>query len=249
MNALQEIGASKAELDSFTQLIRGELPEGMEHLRDEIGIRLMRASTSGDPAKVREVRQLITQSRFLQKAQRQLLTEFPEMPVDVRRSILQTIEKEGSINPNNVEQVMSSVREGILDWHKFSSEGIRARFGDFVDAIGRRPPQTGAEAAAMLRTLQHAGDTLANLPREIRAHFKFRTNQVAPQNKGALWEESLKIIEEDVTFVRGKYNEALSRSKPHIERLLSEGQTPAQKQVMKILIRIQLHQEPNGWMN
>ncbi len=219
--SLTEAGVAPQEIDNLRHLVTSEFPEGLEHLRDEIGSKVWSMMSTGDAAAVRQVKDLVSDVRITQKVQAGLMTEFPNMPPDVRASFLKTVFEEGGITSDNANRVAESMRDNLIDWHKFSSEGIKARIGDFVDALGTRSPATATEAAGLLRMLQHAGDTISQLPREIRANTKRVASKVQPGERDQLWQDSLKVITEDVAAVRKQYEEALARSRPHIDRLLA----------------------------
>ncbi len=219
--ALTEVGIAPQEIDNLRNLVHSEFPEGMDHLRDELGAKVWAMMSTGDPAAVRQVKDIVSSTRVTQKAQAAIMTEFPNMPPDVRKTFFRAVFEEGGITATNADIVSQGMRENLLEWHKFSSEGIKARLGDFVDALGSRSPQTATEAAGLLRMLQHAGDTIAALPREIRAHTKRVASNLQPGERDAVWQESLRIITEDVASVRQQYEEALKRSQPHINRLMT----------------------------
>ena len=218
--ALKEAGITNEEVTNLRSLVQGEFPEGLEHMRDEIGSTIWEMMATGNADAVRAVKGMVSDVAITQKVQAGLLTEFPNMPPDVRAAFLEQVFKEGGVTADNANRVADTMRENLLDWHKFSSEGIKARMGDFVDALGQRAPKSATEAAGLLRMLQHAGDTISQLPREIRAHTKRVASKLQPGQRDQVWQDSIKVITQDVSKVRQQYEDALARSQPHIERLL-----------------------------
>ena len=231
--ALRESGISSQEIDGLRDFIHAELPQGMEHLRDEIGAKVWTAVTTGDTQVIRDLRETLTSNRIIQKSQMEVISQYPELPTDVRRALQQVVQQD-SINPNNVDQLMDKARESLLEWHKFSSAAIQDRYSDLIQGLTQRPPKSAAEATGLLTMFQHVMDDLAQLPREINAHARVRAAATSPKNRSAIWDEAFGVIDKDIGNARKQVEEALVKGRPDIERLLvDQARTPAQQQAVR----------------
>lgn len=224
VRALEEIGVPKEQVDALKDFVHGELPIELAHMRNEVAGQVWSSIQSGNPQHVRELDQIFNKTRMINRAQASIVTEFPNLPPDARRKFLQTVFAEG-VRPDNVDALMSQIRDEVIEWNKFTPIGIEARFEDFLQALGETPPRSPTAAANLLRMLQHAGDTLAALPREIRAHYREKARVLNPTERSKMFDESLQVIDESVRKLREMYNESLNRAEPHITRLLA-GVTP-----------------------
>ncbi len=231
--AMRESGIEVAEINALRDFVQTELPQGTMHLRDEIGAKVWTAVTTGDPQVVRDLRETLTSSRMIQKAQIDVLGQYPELPTDVRRAFQQVL-RDDVIRPENVEQLTTKARESLLEWHKFSSAAIRDRYDDLIQGLTKRPPQTSAESVGLLRMFQHVLDDLTQLPREVNAHARIKAGATAPQNRSAIWDEAFAVIDKDIGGARIQVEEALTKGRPDIERLLSaQATTPAAQEAVR----------------
>lgn len=219
--AVTEIGITPQQLDNLRIPIQSEFPEGLEHMRDAVTSNVWAMDATGNPESVRQVKDLFSSNRVTQKTQAGLMTEFPNFTDEVRAAFLRNTFADEGINATNSVRVTDEMHTKLLNWHKFTPEGMKAGIGDLVNALGTHKMSGAPEAAGLLRMIQHAGDTISNLPREIRAHAAKVASKLKPGERDAVWQESLRLINEDLGKVRTDYAEALIRSKPQIERFLT----------------------------
>jgi len=230
---LDQLGVKQSDLKGLKQFIETEFPEEAGAIFEDLSEKIWMVASRGDADAIRGIKGMVSSKRYIQRAQVDVLEQFPEMPTDVRRTFLKRIWREGGITRENMEATANELREHMLDWHKFTTVGIKARLGDFVDALGKRSPRTPSEAAGVLRMLQAANDTLADVPRELNAHARQLAKNKSPLEKERIWTDAMKTIDEDLGAVRKMYQDALTRTKPDLERLLAQQLPPAQQSAMK----------------
>ncbi len=219
--AVTEIGVTPQQLDNLRIPIQAEFPGGLENMRDYVTGNVWAMVATGNPESIRQVKDLVSSTRVTQKTQAGLMTEFPNFTDEVRATFLRNTFADEGINAGNSVRVTDEMHTKLLNWHKFTPEGMKAGIGDLVNALGTHTMSGAPEAAGLLRMVQHAGDTISSLPREIRAHTAKVANKLKPGERDAVWQESLRLINEDLGKVRADYAEALVRSKPQIERFLT----------------------------
>ena len=219
--ALLESSVSTAEVQGIRDIVHGEFPESLNHLRDEIGAKVWSAATTGNPQHIRDLTDVLTSERIIQKAQMDIIIRHPDMPTDVRRVFQKTI-ADGGVTPTNVDEVTNRVRDELLDWHKFTAEGVRDQFDTMIRNLASRPPQSAVEAQGLLTSFQHAYDELTQLPREINAHARVRANLVDRVDRQEIYDEALDVITAEIDEGRTKLNALMVSSRPNIERLLVE---------------------------
>jgi hypothetical protein len=225
-------GAIPAEqMNELQTLIKGELPQNLGHLHSDIAHHVLAAMTTGDPAAVRQVGQMLTADKFLRKVQMGIISKYPEMAPDVRRLFIRAVDKAGGVRPDNVTQILSDARGQMLNHLAFTPTGISARFDDLLLALGTREPKSPEEALSLMRMLQASEDALNDLPHEIRAWAAHKADSVPLNKRGAIWDESLRDAERTVGEVRVKYEQALTRSKPMIEKQLAALSLAPERQV------------------
>ena len=218
-SVLIERGLGMEEINAMRDFIQGELPQSLEHLREEIGGKVWATVTTGNPQDIADLKRAFTSNAIIQKAQVDVLLKHPDLPVDVRRAYQQVI-KDNPITSSNMAEVMQKARAELMEWHKFTAEGIRDQYSQLVSKLKVRAPNTAAEATGLLASFQTAFDTLTQLPREIQAHAKWRASLVDKVDRQKILDESLEVITTEISKARQQTTEALDLARPSIEKLL-----------------------------
>ncbi len=218
-NVLRESGISNQEISGIRDFLQGELPESLHHLRDEIGGKVWAAATTGNPQDIRDLHTAFTSASIIQKSQMDVLLKSPDLPTDVRRAY-QKILANNPITNENMSEVSNLARRELLEWHKFSAEGVRDQYSSLIAKLQVRPPKTAAEATGLLASFQTAFDELTQLPREIQAHAKHRASLVPKTERQTILDESLDVISEEIGKSRAQTTEALALARPSIESLM-----------------------------
>ncbi|KKN77070.1 hypothetical protein LCGC14_0364090 [marine sediment metagenome] len=228
--ALREAGADIIpEINAMRDFMQTEVPQGLEHLRDEISMKVWAAVSTGNPQVIRDLKKTMTSSTILRKSQMDILLKNPDVPTDVRRAFTDVL-KDDVITADNVEEVMAKVRTRLFDYHKFSAASIRDTFQDILRSIPQRPPRSAAEATGMLRMFQQAFDDLTQLPREINAHARLRAKGLSPTERSKILDEGFETIDVEIGGARKELEEILVKARPDIERLIVENAgTPLKK--------------------
>ncbi len=216
---LMEKGFNTQELSGIRDFLHGELPEGLEHLREEIGGKVWAAVTTGNPEDIRQLHTAFTSESILRKAQFDIVMKNPDMSTDLRRTFQKVLSKR-SITPDNMTDIMNEAREELMDWHKFSSEAVRDQFQTLSRNLETRPVKSAAEATGLLASFQTAMDEVTQLPREIQAHARIRAKQVPFADRQAILDESLEVITVELKAAREEIQGAIKKSRPEIERHL-----------------------------
>ena len=216
------LGVPKQTLDNMKDFVMTEYPDGLNHLREEVAGSIVGMMTSGNTDHIRELGRLTSSARIIQKAQMDALQELMDLPPDARRVLYEGILSEGGINTTNREFIEEAVRKEVLEHHKFTPEYIEGELFDFVDNLKNRKAASPAEATGVLRMLQHAGDTIAQMPREVRAHYRQLTRRSGQKEKAALWQEADDIITKSLSKLRTAYDEALETNKADISNQLDK---------------------------
>ncbi len=221
--ALRETGVPESTIKTFADIVQTEFPPGMEHLREELTSKVWGALRTGDPNRIREVKQIVSVQRLTQKSQSSVMTELTELPYNVRRAYKNAVWDEGGITPANAAATADEMTRKLMEWHRYTGESIKHEMNEAIRSIGFQNIKTPSEAMGVMRRMQHMGDTISQLPREVRSHFMQLANDSKfPAQKTQFHEEALRIIEQDLGEVRVTYAKHLEQVRPQIEAQLSE---------------------------
>jgi len=222
---LRELGVPNSELKALKEVVQSELPESLGHLREEVAQRVWAVIQSGDPRAVETLRNTITATSMMKKFQMDAVRELNHIPTQALHILRKAIQEEG-INRDNLPRILNEIREGLMDWHKFTPEGLKAGVGNLVRVLASKPPDSQANAMNSLRMIQHAWDTVSELPREINAHYRILADATgSPSEKQKLWETARKIVDEDLGEIRESLNKAMKGSRAGIKAHISKDET------------------------
>lgn len=222
VKSMRKVGIKDSEVDALKRIVHSDIPKSLAAVSEDIGVMAWQAVTTGDPQAIRNLRQLTTSDRMIQKAQTALFTDTGNLPPAARDIFRKTILKEGGINAGNADEVIRQMNAELAEWHRLATpEGIRASYKDFVQAVGQRPAVTVTDAHAQLTLLQNASDTLADMANEMRRNAKHRADAVHPSLREQIYRESDDLTDKMVDEIRRDFEEATKRTKPKITEILS----------------------------
>jgi hypothetical protein len=217
--AMAERGVTKNEINAFRSYIDNEIPTNLGMSAEEISLATWTAATGG-PDAIRQLKGVFTVERMLRKSQHAVLAEFPELLPDIRRAIRRSIDANGGITADNVEDIMRTASDEVVKWHRFTEEGLERHYGDTINAIGQAPPKSGSEAMSMMRSMQWAADGLKSLPREMSARFAAEAAALPPAQRAAVWQRMREEIPARLQSLSEKYDEMVRRAQPLIDSAL-----------------------------
>lgn len=221
---LREQGVSDDIIDNLVQFSKAELPTGLsKEVAENIQVQAARALMTGDPRQFEALQQVVNSGAMLQRAQFDVLAKFPELAPEMRRVVKNVVAEEGSVNRGNLSRVMDQAREKVFEYARWTPEGIRAQFKPFLRAIGQRPAANVSDALNQLRLVQHAGDDVLNVSREIMAFAKHRVRAAKPKDRDKIWEEAFQQADEIAADLKRDFEDALGRvNNPHVRGLIAD---------------------------
>ena len=123
--SIRKRGVTDAEITNIQTFIKTELPSELSDIREEIEPIIWSMLTTGDSNSVREVAELFTSKQHLIRSQHELLKEIVELPTDARAFVRLKLAAGETITTENVIEFRRGMREGIIEHHRWTEEGIR----------------------------------------------------------------------------------------------------------------------------
>ena len=208
---LRRLGAPEAAIDELAHVLKSELTDGLKGVGDELQASVWNAMISGNPDGMDAIKELYTEKALTQRSMNEVLSEFPELPTDIRKRIQSRIFSDTGLTRDQMGDLRDEVIQELLNWHRFHPDVVKESFTGFLSNMGKRPPKSSYEAGNMLVMLQHMGDALANLPRELRAHVRLTTRNRPSGQLDELWRKSDEQITTTVAELRQLYKQAQER--------------------------------------
>jgi len=222
--ALKEAGVDNAVIKELENLVKTELPLGMsKDVAEDVQIKALYALTTGDAKSLGALRELTTATSYLQRQQQEILSQFPDLPPDARRALRTFIDENGGINRDNMEDIVKVTKEKMLEWLRYTPEGIRSSMKPLVQAIGDIPPRSTEDALNQLRLVQHAATEINKLPQEIMAFAKHKAKTVAPNKRDGVWAEAFATSDRLVAELRLDLEDAIKKTNsPKLKALMQD---------------------------
>lgn len=223
---MRERGADDTLIDEFANILKGELPPGLDKHAQDIQAAAWIAYTTGDPQRVEDLVSVLSPQHFNQKAQNAILEEAVELPPDARHVLRKAIFDE-NISEESFDQIYDEALEEILKWNRFQPDAVQARYGEMFDALGKRAPRSPQEAKDMLDLFHGATDQFHNLQREMAAHFTVSRRRASDAVKEQLDESYEKMMADVYPELERQMEAASKRVAEHAKGVFTKEEAAA----------------------